>query len=384
MRIASLDIYPVNAAYTHPEISALTARRGITQIIVKLTTDDGLIGWGESPRTADAVNIARAIEAMAPFVTGRDPWDKDAIWRDIDRTGLWAFQPVTRNIAYSGIDLALWDLTGKACGMPLYKLFGGAVREDVDYFYYVHWDTPDAVAAQGREGIERGYQVFYIKAGVDEARETAMLEALRAAIGPQARIRIDCNMAWSVPRAVRILNRWQGLVDLDFVEAPVEIEPVEATLEVKQRTQTPICANEGLWRAHDVLRVIEARACDYLCFSSYWVGSLRIFQTLAHYADLKGLKVCKHTPGELGLIAAAGQHLMLTLPNATDGNQQTAQMMADDILTTPLPIADGPRWGRIEGAGLGVEVDQAKVAALHEAYLRDGPFHPYGDRVPPR
>lgn len=384
MRVSALETIPVNAAYTHPEVSALTARRGITQVLVKLTTDDGLVGWGESPRTADAVTVERAIIAMRPFVLGRDPWDKEAIARAIDRQGLWAFQPMTRNLAYSGIDMALWDLCGKACGEPLYRLFGGALRDSVDYFCYVHWDDPDGVAAQGRAGVDRGYTVFYIKAGVDEWAEEAMLEALRAAIGPMCKIRIDCNMAWTVPQAVRLLTRWHERFDLDFVEAPVGVEPWEQTMEVKRRAPVPICVNEGLWRETDVLRIIQSRCADYLCFSSYWVGSLRAFHTLAGYAHLEGLIVCKHTPGELGLMAAAGQHMMLAAPGSCEGHQQTAQMMADDILSEPLPIADGPAWGRIDGPGLGIAVDEDMVRQLNEAYRRDGPYWPYGDRVPGR
>ena len=82
----------------------------------------------------------------------------------------------------------------------------------------------------------------------------------------------------------------------------------------------------------------------------------------------------------LGLAAAAAQHMMLASPNADHGNQQTAQMMEDDILTERIPLIDGPEWGRIEGPGLGVEVDEDKVAKYHEVFLRDGEFTPYGDR----
>jgi L-Ala-D/L-Glu epimerase len=104
----------------------------------------------------------------------------------------------------------------------------------------------------------------------------------------------------------------------------------------------PLCVNEGLWREADAYRIIDSRCGDYLCFSSYWVGSLRRFQSVCHAARANGWQVCKHTHGELGLAAAAGQHLMLTLLNACDGHQQTAQFMADDILAEPLPITTGP------------------------------------------
>ncbi len=87
--------------------------------------------------------------------------------------------------------------------------------------------------------------------------------------------------------------------------------------------------------------------------------------------------MCKHTYGELGVADAAAQRVMLTLPNAVDGNQQTAAVMEGDFLKEPLPIASGPKWGRIEKPGLGAEVDEERLALAEEAYLRDGQFIPY-------
>jgi glucarate dehydratase len=106
--------------------------------------------------------------------------------------------------------------------------------------------------------------------------------------------------------------------------------------------------------------------------------SLGRFMTLVHASHLEGWQVCKHTHGELGLAAAAGQHAMLAAPNACIGHQQPAQLMADDILSVRLPIADGPRWGRIDMPGLGVMVDEDKLKRYHEDYLKRGDFPTYG------
>lgn len=381
MRIAKFEAFPARVAYKRVEESSLIARAGVADVIVKLTADNGLVGWGECTRAADAAGIESAVRAMVPLVLGRDPWDKEAIHRDLFVPALWAFQPMTGNFAFAGIDMALWDLCGKECGQPLYKLFGGAFRDSVDYFYYMHWGPEREIEAQGEDGVRRGYTVFYIKVGVEPEREETMLAALRHAIGPERKIRIDVNQAWTIPQAVALLDRWQARYDLDFVEAPIDIDPLENMWELKARVRTPICVNEGLWREADAARVIESRCADYLCFSPYWVGSLRRFLTLVHMAHLRGWLVCKHTHGELGLAAAAGQHLMLAAPNACDGHQQTAQIMEDDILAERLPIADGPTWGRIDKPGLGVEVDEAKLMRYHEDYRRHGEFLPYPEKL---
>jgi L-alanine-DL-glutamate epimerase-like enolase superfamily enzyme len=380
MRIARIEAWPVRVPYRHAEVSSLVARDGVTDVIVKATADNGLFGWGECTRAADAAGIASAVEAMRPIVLGRDPFDMEAIARDVFVAGAWQFQAMTGNFAFAGIDMALWDLCAKAGGQPLYRLLGGAVRDEVDYFYYLSWGAPEEIEAQCRDGVERGYGVFYLKVGVDAAAEAAMLEAVRRTIGPNRKIRIDANQAWTVPEAARLLADWHARFDLDFVEAPVSINPLELMLDLKRRVSVPLCVNEGLWREADAYRIIERRCGDYLCFSSYWVGSLRRFQSLAHAAHARGWQVCKHTHGELGLVAAAGQHLMLTLANACDGHQQTAQLMADDILSAPLPIATGPKWGRIDAHGLGVEVDEAKLARYHRDFLDHGDFPPYGAR----
>ncbi len=383
MKITKVETFPVNIPYKHPEVSYLISRPGITDIIVKITTDNGLVGWGECTRAGDAAGIESAVKSMAPIITGRDPWDKEAIARDIQIAGLWMIQPMTGNFAYAGIDIALWDICGKECGQPLYRLFGGAVREEVDYFYYMRWGTVDEIVIQAQDGVDRGYTVYYIKAGVDQKKEEAMLEALRATIGPEGKIRIDANMAWSVPDAIRIINDWHQRYTIDFAEAPVDFDPIENMLDVKSKVETALCVNEGLWKEQDVARIIKSRAGEYLCYSVYSVGSMRRFHTTIHAANVEGMLVCKHTHGEFGITAVAGQHMMLTAPNACDGHQQTAQFMKDDILKEPIPIAEGPKWGRIEGPGLGVEVDEDKMMTYHEDYLRNGMFPPYGDLYDP-
>lgn len=381
MKVVKLETFPVRVAYKHVEASSLINRGGITDVLVKLTADNGLVGWGECTRAADTAGIEAAVKNMAPLVIGRDPWDKEAIHRDLGIYAVWAFQPMTGNFAFAGIDMALWDLCGKECGQPLYRMLGGAMREEVDYFYYMEWGTPAEIERQGRDGAKRGYRAYYIKAGVDERKEEEMLEALRGAIGPEGRIRIDVNQAWSIPQAARLLTRWNEKYDLDFAEAPVRIDPVENMLDLRARVDVALCVNEGLWREADAYRVIKSRCGDYLCFSQYWVGSLGRWHMLNQASHLEGWQMLKHTHGELGLTAAAGQHVMLAAPNAALGSQQTAQMMADDILTERIPIIDGPSWGRIDKPGLGVTVDEDKVGRYHEDYRKLGDFPTYAGKV---
>jgi len=211
MKIVSLDAIPVSVPYRLRETSAIIDRGGVSDVIVKLVTDTGLVGWGEACKATDTLALEHGIRACTPLVLGRDPWEHEAILADIYKRGLWYLQPMFGNSILAGIDMALWDLCGKDCGQPLYKMLGGARRPSVNYAHYVRWDTdPATVAEHAREGVERGYTVFYMKAGVDEAVEERTLETVRGIIGPARKIRIDCNQAWSVPTAIRLINRWHG------------------------------------------------------------------------------------------------------------------------------------------------------------------------------
>ncbi|HEY2112593.1 MAG TPA: mandelate racemase/muconate lactonizing enzyme family protein [Dongiaceae bacterium] len=377
MKIVKFESFPVSVGYSHAELSARVRRGGVSDVIVKLTTDNGLVGWGESCSGADTRSIEAALQSMAPFVLNQDPWNSEAIANEVFRTGLWEYRAMTGNFAFAGIDMALWDLCGKDCGKPLYRLFGGAMRPSVDYFYYLSRGTAGEISAQARDGIARGYDCFYLKVGVESRGEEEMLAALRQAAGPEARIRIDANEAWSLPEAVRLLSRWDEMFGIEYAEAPVAASPITLMQELRRRVPVALCANEGLERQSEVTRMIASGDADMLCFSSYWVGSLRRFHSLCHAAHLAGIKICKHTHGELGIAAAAGQHMLLTLPNVARGNQQTAAMMTDDLLTALLPIATGPSWGPIERPGLGIEIDEAKLARYREAFRRDGQFLPY-------
>jgi L-alanine-DL-glutamate epimerase-like enolase superfamily enzyme len=376
MKITSLEFIPVSVPYTHREASSLVNRDGVTDVIVKAFTDDGLIGWGESCSGSNVESVLEALRGMAPFVIGRCPWESESIRAELWHRGIWSWRQHTACFAYPGIDMALWDICGKSCGQPLYNLFGGKVRERANYFYYLSWGTNEHIRTQCQDGLSKGFHVFYIKVGVNIEAELDMVRTVRETIGPHAKIRLDANAAWTVNQALRNL----ALLDdcgIDFIEQPVSQDPIANMQEVRARCPIAISANEGLWTVADAYRQITSRTADVYCFSPYFTGSLAQFQRLCWLAHYEGLKICRHTHGELGIVATAAHHILLTLPNIVDGNQQTAHMMQDDILQDPIPIATGPDWGVPQGCGLGLEVDAAKLGKYHELYRERGQFPPY-------
>ncbi|MDP9286243.1 MAG: mandelate racemase/muconate lactonizing enzyme family protein [Actinomycetota bacterium] len=378
MKIAALEAIPVSVPYRHREISSQVARDGVSDVLVKLTTDEGLAGWGEACCGADTPSIVAALQAMAPFVVGRDPWNREAMRRDVFTHGLWQFRAGTGNFAWAGIDMALWDVCGRACGQPLWRLLGGLQQHDATYFYYLTRGTPESLGAQVGDGLGAGFEVFYLKVGLDDAEDLELVETVREALGPDPRLRLDANGSWTIPQALRNL-RAMSEYDIDFVEQPVRDHPPGQLAEFRARIDTIVCANEGLWSEADAYARIRGRDADVFCFSPYWVGSIGGFHRLAWLAHYEGLQICKHTHGELGLAAAACHHVVLTLPNGVAGHQQTAYLMEGDILTEPIPIASGPRWGTIDGPGLGVEIDADAVAEAAARYRVEGQYRPWQD-----
>jgi L-alanine-DL-glutamate epimerase-like enolase superfamily enzyme len=315
---------------------------------------------------------------MAPFVVGRDPWNRDAMRRDAFTHGLWQFRSGTGNFAWAGIDMALWDICGRASGQPLWRLLGGLQRREATYFYYLARGSPEQLATQVAEGREAGFDVFYLKVGLDDDDDLAMVAAVREALGPGPRLRLDANGSWSLPQAARNLHALEEH-DIDFVEQAVRDHPIGLLAELRTRTRIPLCANEGLWSEADAYARITARQADVYCFSPYWVGSIASFHRLAWVAEYEGAQVCKHTHGELGIAAAAAHHVVLTVPNGVDGHQQTAHLMEHDVLSEPIPIASAPRWGTIDAPGLGVAVDEDAVAEAAARYRADGQYLPWQD-----
>jgi L-alanine-DL-glutamate epimerase-like enolase superfamily enzyme len=165
--------------------------------------------------------------------------------------------------------------------------------------------------------------------------------------------------------------------DIDFVEQPVRETPLGHLGELRHRSPIAVCSNEGLWSEADAYARIRAREADVFCLSPSWVGSLGAFSRLAYVAELEGLKICKHTHGELGIAAAACHHAVLTLANGVDGHQQTAKMIEHDVVRERLPVRDGPRWGVPDGVGLGVEIDEDALEEAAERFRVDGQFLPY-------
>ena len=222
MKVVKLETITVRVPYKRVESSSLINRGGITEVIVKITADNGLVGWGECTRAADTAGIESAVKAMAPLVVGRDPWDKEAIHRDLGIYAVWAFQPMTGNFAFAGIDMALWDLCGKECGQPLYRMLGGAMRESGRLFLLHGMGHAEGNRAPG-EGRRQARLSGLLHQG-RRRRAEGRGDARGIARRPSARTARSGSMSTRpgpCRRRCGCSRSGMSAIDLDFVEAPV-------------------------------------------------------------------------------------------------------------------------------------------------------------------
>ena len=323
----------------------------IDMLLVRVDTDEGLTGWGESfghrifPATRAAIDTV-----LGPMCVGRDPTQITALHDELSRL----LHGVGRNgptmYALSGIDIALWDIAGKAAGLPLYRLLGGGARADLPaYASLLRYGTADAVAAYTEQALERGYRDIKLhEITLPEVR------AARDVAGPGVRLMLDTNCPWSVVDAIEMARLLQPY-DLTWLEEPVfPPENVEGLAEVRQRGGIPTAAGENYGTVWDFRRAFEARAIDYAQPSVTKIGGVTELHRVVALAEAFGVTVVPHSayfgPGLLASI-----HCIAAMPGDV-----LVERFYCDFAKHPLGDAINPVNGRIavpQGPGLGVDPD---------------------------
>jgi L-alanine-DL-glutamate epimerase-like enolase superfamily enzyme len=274
--------------------------------------------------------------------------------------------------------MACWDIVGKACGQPLVNLFGGRVRDEVDYFGYVSGATPGELTQAAAEAVSDGFSTLYLKVGAGSpADDVSRVAAVRDGGGPDAAIRIDANESWSSAAAIRVVARLERF-GLELVEQPVSARNLPEMAYVRSRIGPPMLANEASWTRWDQLEVIRAGAADVVSVDNQMDGGLLNLKRAAGMCEVAGLGVLKHSLGELGVAVYAAAHVLAATPNVLHPSQSYGTLLADDVLAgmSTLPYAAG-RLAVPTGPGIGVALDRDKVdryAANYRQHSADYEF----------
>jgi L-alanine-DL-glutamate epimerase-like enolase superfamily enzyme len=346
-------------------------RLSASGLLVEIHTDEGIIGVGEAPGPT-LPTIRTIIDAeLTQFLVGQDPlrieWllnRMEEFTRNWSRIGAYAI---------SGIEIALLDIKGKALGVPVAELLGGFCRREAPVVGYLFIDEPEANARKAAAFVDAGYSELKLKVGRDFGQDHDTIAAIRDAVGTDVKIRIDANMIWSVPAAIKWIRGLEKF-DLQYVEQPVPDFDVAGMATVRRAVGVPIAADEGCTDIRSALELIKAEACDVFVIYPSEAGGLTRGREIAALAAAAGKWCAIGSWAELGAATMANAHLVAASSNFPFASDTHYPLQEFDVLAEPLEMGDGA-ISVTDAPGLGVELDREAVDRLANIQVRESVFY---------
>ncbi len=320
-------------------------------LLIRLETDTGLVGWGETPD--DWINKSyegTPEEMLRRAVLGRVPFDLET-WYAENRLG---------SYLASGVEMAMWDLIGQATHQPLYRLLGGAIRKKIELAACMGIRPYDEAKAIAQQYVEMGFTTLKTKAGRDAQEDLKMVRGIRDGVGDRLKLRIDPNQGYT-PEVAFPLARDLEKYNLEYFEQPMPLGLIADSARLRRSTKTPIALNESVTTPEIVLQILQLHAADVLLPDTYQCSGILGVKKVAALCEAAGVPCVFHCSHDLGLKTAAMLHVVASTPNFPLANDCTYYGLEDDIITPLFRIERGfievP-----EGPGLGVTVDEKKLA----------------------
>jgi L-alanine-DL-glutamate epimerase-like enolase superfamily enzyme len=366
LKIIRIETIPVRVPIK-PALAIRSGRGGSHVVspflLVKVHTDDGIIGLGEvscTPRWSgeDQVTAAHVINHyLAPALEGEDP-------TNVERLALKFGAVVAGNFfTKAGIEMALWDILGKARGLPVYKLLGGPARQSVPTKWSVSGLEPDQAAQIARWAVQQGFRAMKVKVGIDPEQDVERVRMVRQAVGPKIKLGVDANGGWSPAAALKMIERLSDF-GIFFVEQPLAPEELLQMAKLRAEINLPMVADESIYTLQDAMALAQLKAADVFSVYVGKAGGIGPARKIAAFAASAGLKCTIGSNLELGIGTAAMIHLALATPGI-DAESFPCDIIGplfyeDDLLVDPLPLVGGQARPH-DRPGLGVELDEKKV-----------------------
>jgi L-talarate/galactarate dehydratase len=360
VKITAVDVLLVQTERT--VIGTDGARLGgladLPVVVVRVRTDDGLEGLGHAVSLQEEFRktLATAVREIGDVLIGEDPTRPEQVMGKIIYPANWIGPGGVLNIAASAFDVALWDIIGKAAGLPLWRLLGGASDRPAVYDSGTLLSNVDALQDAAAMAVARGHRALKMRPGPtlhgDAAGIVRRVQSVREAIGPDIALMLDVNQSWTPARAIQVGRRLEAC-ELAWIEDPAPMHDVRGQAEVARCLDVPICAGEYHYGLAPLLALLQERAVDILMVDLMRIGGITQFRKAAGLAEAFGVPVASH------LLPEVFAHLIAAIPNGyiVEGMPWT------EPIFTGLPELENGRLVLSERPGHGLSLDEAYLRA---------------------
>ena len=375
MKITGLELFHISIPFTKPyHLSKVYGTlHDAESVILKIHTDGGIVGLGEAdplnPFLEDTVATVMVVtrDQIAPHLLGRNPTHIAAIESNLDM--------LVRGhlMARGAVNMALFDVAGKAYKLPAHLLLGGLYQDKIPLLGPIGSGTPEDDADAIQKLIEEGYKTVMIKMGaLPIAAEIQRMIAAQEKFGDRIKFIVDANQGWTVAETLEFFDGISGSRPV-LLEQPIEHDDVEGLKRIRNRAPCPLSADEGVASIRQAATLIRERAVDAFSIKISKNGGLSKAKTIAEVAHAFGLKILMNSMFDFGITQAASLHLGCVLPNLLDMGHayMSVLRMSDDITDFARNITDAVVTVPSQ-PGLGVKLDEDKLKKYTKDYLKIG------------
>ena len=365
MKITSIEVFKADVPLKEPFRISIMVTTAANNIFVRINTDEGIHGIGEASPTwrlcgeTQAIDLAAARD-LALLIVGKDPLEIEQRLGDIE--GYLHHNTTIR----SAFDMALYDILGKAAGMPLYRLLGGEKRE-LETDLTIGIGEPDYMAAKAEEILGMGFHAIKVKLGTTTIEDVARIAAIRKAIGEDIPIRIDANQGWDFNTAAATLQALEPM-GVQYCEQPVAWWNHIAMKGVRQRTTIPIMADESVFSPQDAFILAREDCCDYFNIKLAKSGGIYNALAINAVAEACGKACMVGCMMETRLALTATAHLASARSNVKFCDLDTAFFLASDPIIGGIAY-DGDKVTLPDEPGIGADVDPEFLAGLERVTI---------------
>jgi len=364
MRIAEIRAYPTSFPVPPGASVALGIGRAVKRdaVVVKVVTEDGIVGWGESHHGRAHTAVAKLVETtLSQLVRGMDAADAVGIWARIYKHHLGSHgMGAATAMAMSGIDMALWDIRGKAAGWPLYRLLGGASRPVPAYAGGVAlgYQPPAQLIDEAAPHIDAGYKAVKLRVGDTVRNDVERMEAVRNAFGDGLAILADANTGYGIDDVRRVMPAMDAL-NIGWLEEPFPAHDHRLYAQARGCGRTPLAAGENHFTRFEFSRVIEDRVITVWQADLSKCGGVTEALRIAHMASAFKIPLHPHS-SMTGINQAASIHLLAAIDNGGyfEADVSRDNLFRDRLCSEPWRIGQDGCVRPQEGPGIGIEVDE--------------------------